>query len=202
MPHLLYIAFAVSNWNTGSSATAAAASILHIHHLFKMSADYINQFFVQEISHAVGSSKRVRGRENWERAAFQEIKSGPFCTTILSLKKTEILLRPLAETPCCTLWKKMNNDVQSSLYLYTYLLRSINFSRDFRVVINIYFLYWKPRWVEDRQGCHLVPNIGGSQKKSLTKILWRAWKASFFQYVMNIGGLEPPFLENSKLPSS
>ena len=141
MLHLLYIAFAVSNWNTGSSATAAA-SILHIHHLFKMSADYINQFFVQEISHAVGSSKRVRGRENWERAAFQEIKSGPFCTTILSLKKTEILLRPLAETPCCTLWKKMNNDVQSSLYTYPYYLStSFNFSGEFRVQSFTFCIY-------------------------------------------------------------
>ena len=140
MLHLLYIAFAVSNWNTGSSATAAA-SILHIHHLFKMSADYINQFFVQEISHAVGSSKRVRGRENWERAAFQEIKSGPFCTTILSLKKNRNFASATSWSSLLPLHsvKKMKNDVQSSLY--TYLHRSINFSRKERK--HLYFLYWR-----------------------------------------------------------
>ena len=56
-----------------------------------MSADYINHFFfVQRISHAVLEAKRrpKRGRERASWAAFQEIKSGPFCsTTILSLKK-------------------------------------------------------------------------------------------------------------------
>ena len=64
---------------------------------------------------------------------------------------------------------------------------------------NIILLFWffKPlSWTEKLiiyyQGRHLVPNIGGSQKFFLTKKFWRAWKASFFQHVMNIGGAWAP----------
>ena len=45
----------------------------HIHHLFKMSADYINHFFVQRISHAVLEAKEENGERTgeWRRQEFQ-----------------------------------------------------------------------------------------------------------------------------------
>ena len=115
---------------------------------------------------------------------------------------------------------KMNKIVQKWQFqktFYTTMETVLGFSQnrlaelfqyyDFSTKIYLYFDLYVAEcqiqffWPASRFGVY-VQILGGLKNFFLTKKLWRAWKASFFQYVMNIGGLEPPLLENSKLPSS